>query len=111
MSESHDPDQAEQSGSGKEHLKAAAEDLKTAAAGKIEELHQTASQKAEEFRKAASEKAKEASSVAEDAWSSAASAGQSWLAEGEAYIRKNPIQAVLVALGVGLIVGIGLRRP
>jgi len=109
MNESRDPDKAEQSG--KEHLKAAAEDLKTAAAGKIEEPHQTASQKAEEFRKAASEKAKEASSVAEDAWSSAASAGQSWLAEGEAYIRKNPIQAVLVALGVGLIVGIGLRRP
>ena len=49
MSESHDPDQAEQSG--KEHLKAAAEDLKTAAAGKIEEFRQTAGQKTEEFRK------------------------------------------------------------
>ena len=96
MNESHDPEKAEQSG--KEHLKAAAEDLKTAAAGKIEELHQTASQKAEEFRKAASDKAREASSVAEDAWSGAVSTGQSWLAEGEAYIRKNPMQAVLVAL-------------
>jgi ElaB/YqjD/DUF883 family membrane-anchored ribosome-binding protein len=109
MNESHDPEKAEQSG--KVHLKAAAEDLKAAAAGKIENLRQTADQKTDEFRKATSEKAKEASSVAEQVWSSAAAKGQNWLAEGEAYIRKNPAQAVLIALGVGIFVGMSLRKP
>jgi len=33
-----------------------------------------------------------------------------WLTEGEAYVRKNPVQAVLIALGVGIVVGINLRK-
>ena len=56
---SHDPEKANQSG--KEHLKAATEDLKAAAAGKIEDFCEKAGQKTEELRKAAEEKAKEAS--------------------------------------------------
>jgi hypothetical protein len=63
MNESHNPEEAEQSG--KEHLKAAAADLKASATGKIEDLRQTVGQKTEEFRKAAADKAKEASSAAE----------------------------------------------
>jgi ElaB/YqjD/DUF883 family membrane-anchored ribosome-binding protein len=109
MNEGHDPEKVEQSG--KEHLKAATDDLKAAAAGKIEDLRQTAGQKTEEFRKVAEGAAKEASSAAERAWSSATSKGQDWFAEGEAYVRKNPAQAVLIALGVGIIVGILLRKP
>jgi len=108
MNESHDPEKENQSG--KEQLKAAAEDLKAAAAGKIEDLRKTAGQKTEEWRKAAEEKAKEASTAAEHAWSSATSKGQDWLTEGEAYVRKNPAQAVLIALGVGIVVGISLRK-
>jgi hypothetical protein len=50
--------------SGKEHMKAAAEDFKAAATGKIEDLRQTAT-----------DKAKAASSAAEQAWSSATSIG------------------------------------
>ena len=108
MNESHDPEKENQSG--KEQLKAAAEDLKAAAAGKIEDLRKTAGQKTEEWRKAAEEKAKEASRAAEHAWSSATSKGQDWLIQGEDYVRKNPAQAVLLALGVGIVVGIRLRK-
>jgi ElaB/YqjD/DUF883 family membrane-anchored ribosome-binding protein len=108
MNESHNPEEAEQSG--KEHLKAAAADLKASATGKIEDLRQTVGQKTEEFRKAAADKAKEASSAAEHAWSSATSKGRDWFTEAEAYVRKNPAQAVLIALGVGIIVGISLRK-
>ena len=108
MNESHDPEKEDQSG--KEQLKAAAEDLKAAAAGKIEDLRETAGQKTEEWRKAAEEKAKEASRAAEHAWFSAASKGQDWLTLGEAYVRKNPAQALLIALGVGIVVGISLRK-
>ena len=108
MNESHDPEKEEQSGN--EDLKAAAEDYKAVAAGKIEDLSEMAGQKTEEWRKAAEEKAKEASRAAEHAWSSAASKGQDWLTLGEAYVRKNPAQAVLIALGVGIVVGISLRK-
>lgn len=108
MNESHDPEKANQTG--KEDLKAAAEDFKAAAAGKIEDLRETAGQKTEEWRKAAEEKAKEASRAAEQAWSSTTSKGQDLLTEAEAYVRKNPAQAVLIALGVGIIVGVSLRR-
>ena len=108
MNESHDPEKENQSG--KEQLKAAVEDLKAAAADKIGDLRETAGQKTEEWRKAAEEKAKEASRAAEHAWSSASSKGQDWLTEGEAYVRKNPALAVLIALGVGIVVGISLRK-
>jgi ElaB/YqjD/DUF883 family membrane-anchored ribosome-binding protein len=74
------------------------------------DLRQTVGQKTEEFRKAAADKAKEASSAAEHAWSSVTSKGRDWLAEAEAYVRKNLAQAVLIALGVGIIVGISLRK-
>jgi len=108
MNESHDPEKENESGT--EQLKAAAEDLKAAAAGKIGDLRETAGKKTAELRKAAEEKAKEASMVAEQAWSSAASKGQDWLTLGEAYVRKKPAQAVLIALGVGIVVGISLRK-
>jgi ElaB/YqjD/DUF883 family membrane-anchored ribosome-binding protein len=108
MNESHDPEKANQPG--KEDLKAATEHLKAAAASKIKDLSETAGQKTEEWRKAAEEKAKEAGKAAEQAWSSATSRGQDWLTEAEAYVRKNPAQATLIAFGVGIIVGISLRR-
>jgi ElaB/YqjD/DUF883 family membrane-anchored ribosome-binding protein len=107
MNESHDPEKENQSS--KEQLKAAAEDLKATAAGKVEEMRETADEKTKEWRKVADEKAKEASRAAEHAWSSAGSKGRDWLTEGEAYVRKNPAQAMLIALGVGIVVGIGLR--
>ena len=108
MNESYDPEKEKQSG--KEQLKAAAEDLKAAAAGKIEDLRETAGKKTEQWRKAAEEKAKEASKAAEHAWSDATSKGQDWLTLGETYVRKNPAQAVLIALGVGIVVGFSLRK-
>jgi ElaB/YqjD/DUF883 family membrane-anchored ribosome-binding protein len=108
MNEGHDPEKENQIG--KEQLKAAAEDLKAAAADKIGDLRETAGEKTEEWRKAAEEKAKEASRTAEHAWSSSASKGQDWLTLGEDYVRKNPAQAVLIALGVGIVVGISLRK-
>ena len=108
MNESYDPKKENQSG--KEQLKAAAEDLKATAAGKIEDLRETAGKKTEEWRKAAEEKAKEASKAAERAWSGATSKGQDWLTLGEAYVRENPARAVLIALGVGIVIGISLRK-
>jgi ElaB/YqjD/DUF883 family membrane-anchored ribosome-binding protein len=108
MNESHDPEKENQSG--KEQLKATAENLKAAAAGKIEDFREAAGEKTEEWRKTAEEKAKEASRAAEHGWSSATLKGQDWLTRGEAYTRRNPAQAVLIALGVGIVVGISLGK-
>lgn len=109
MNESHNPEEATQSG--QEHLKSAADDLKTAAAGKIEDLREAAEQKTAELHKAAREKAKEAGRTAEAAWSSTTSKGKDWLTKAETYVRENPTQAVLIALGVGVFLGMCLRKP
>jgi ElaB/YqjD/DUF883 family membrane-anchored ribosome-binding protein len=115
MNESHDPEKENQSSkeqlkAAAEDLKAAAEDLKATAAGKIEEMRETAGEKTKEWRKVAEEKAKEASRAVEHAWYSAISEGRDWVTQGEAYVRKNPAQAMLIALGIGIVVGIGLRK-
>jgi ElaB/YqjD/DUF883 family membrane-anchored ribosome-binding protein len=105
-----DPKPEEGTESGKEHLKAAADEFKAAAGGKIENLHQAAGQKIDEIQKVAEGKVQEATGAAENAWSSATSKGRSWLSEGEAYVRNNPTKAVLMALGLGFILGILVKK-
>jgi ElaB/YqjD/DUF883 family membrane-anchored ribosome-binding protein len=96
--------------SGKDHLRAAAGDLKEAASAKAEDIRQAAAQKADELREAAQGKAQELRGAAESAWSDARSQAKSWQAQGEAYIRDNPIKAVSIALGLGFVLGLLLRK-
>ena len=88
---------------GQDHLRAAAGDLKEAAGAKVENIHQAVEQKADELRGAAQGKAQELRGAAESAWSDARS-------KGEAYVRDNPTKAVLIALGLGLLLGLLLRK-
>jgi ElaB/YqjD/DUF883 family membrane-anchored ribosome-binding protein len=104
MDEHQNPEEAAKSG--QDHLESAASDLKEAAGAKIENMRQAVGQKADEFRGAAEGKVQELRGAAEQATSQA----KSWQAEGEAYVRDNPTKAVLVALGVGLLVGFVLRK-
>jgi ElaB/YqjD/DUF883 family membrane-anchored ribosome-binding protein len=104
MDEHQNPEEAAKSG--KDHLQSAAGDLKDAAGAKIESIRQAAGQKADEFRGAAQGKVQELRGAAEKATSQA----KSWQAEGEVYVRENPTKAVLVALGVGLLLGFLLRK-
>jgi ElaB/YqjD/DUF883 family membrane-anchored ribosome-binding protein len=101
MDEHQNPE--ETADSGKDHLRAAAGDLKEAASANIENIRQAAGQKADELREAAQGKAQELRGAAESAWSNARS-------KGEAYVRDNPIKAVLIALGLGLLLGLLLRK-
>jgi len=80
--------------------------IKEAASAKIENIRQAAEQKADELRGVAQGKAEELRGAVENAKSQA----KSWQAEGEAYVRENPTKAVLVALGVGILLGLLLRR-
>jgi ElaB/YqjD/DUF883 family membrane-anchored ribosome-binding protein len=104
LDEHQNPEEAAESG--QDHLKSAASDLKEAAGAKIENIRQAAGQKADEFRGVAQDKVQELRGAAEKATSQA----KSWQAEGEAYVRDNPTKAVLVALGVGLLLGFLLRK-
>jgi ElaB/YqjD/DUF883 family membrane-anchored ribosome-binding protein len=104
MDEHENPEEAAKSG--QDHLQSAASDLKEAAGAKIENIRQAAGQKADEFRGAAEGKVQELRGAAEKATSQA----KGWQAEGEAYVRDNPTKAVLVALGVGLLLGFLLRK-
>ena len=108
MDEHQNPEEAAKSG--QDHLRAAAGDLKEAASAKVENIRQAAGQKADELRGAAQGKAQELRGAAESAWSDAGAQAKSWQAEGEAYVRDNPAQAVLMALGVGLLLGLLLRK-
>src|SRR5215470_14007510 len=84
---------------GKAHAKRAADELKAAAAAKAQELRETAAAKAQEFRQTASAKAQEFRDQA-----------KTFQDESEAYIRENPMRAVLTALGVGFVLGVIFRR-
>ena len=104
MDEHQNPEEVAKSG--QDHLKSAASDLKEATGAKIENIRQAAEQKADEFRETAEGKVQEFRGAAQQATFQA----KSWQAEGEVYVRDNPIKAVLIALGAGLVLGFLLRR-
>jgi ElaB/YqjD/DUF883 family membrane-anchored ribosome-binding protein len=104
MEEHQNPEEAAKRG--QEHLQSAAGDLKEAASAKVENIRQAAEQKADELREAAQGKAEELRGAAENAKSQA----KSWQAGSEAYIRENPTRAILVALGIGILLGLLLRE-
>jgi ElaB/YqjD/DUF883 family membrane-anchored ribosome-binding protein len=86
------------------------EDFKAAAAAKAAEIRRLAEKKAEELRQLAQAKAQEFSGVAENAWSDARTKAKSWHADSETYIRENPTKAILIALGVGFLLGLLFRK-
>jgi ElaB/YqjD/DUF883 family membrane-anchored ribosome-binding protein len=108
MDEHQNPEEATKGG--QDHLRAAAGDLKEAAGARVENIRQAVEQKADELRGAAQGKAQELRGAAESAWSDTKSQAKSWHAEGEAYVRDNPTKAILIALGVGVLLGVLLRK-
>jgi ElaB/YqjD/DUF883 family membrane-anchored ribosome-binding protein len=108
MEQKPDPETATEKG--KDHLKAAADNFKTAATAKADEIRKAAEQKAEEIRAAAEDKARQYRGQAENAWSDARTKAKYWQTEGEAYVRDNPGRAVLIALGVGFVLGLIFRK-
>ena len=84
---------------GREHLGAAAKDLGEAASASYGDIRDQARTKADEFR-----------GRAQSVYSDASAYAQDYQSEAEAYIRANPLQSVGIALGVGFLFGLILRR-
>lgn len=112
----HDPFQAAKASAMK-----AAEELRTAAAQKASEIRGAAENRAQQFKTAAeqkaaelkhdfTEKATEMRHYADDAIGQARDKYQDIVAEAETMAREKPRQALLTAFGVGLFVGLLLRR-
>ena len=101
----HDPFQAAKASAMK-----AAEELRNAASTKAQELRQVAEGRAQEFRATAGQRADEFRDYADQAFTDARAQYEDIRVEGERFVREKPMQAVLTAFGVGLFVGLILRR-
>ena len=108
MDQHQNPEDATESG--RDHLRAAAGDIKEAVSAKVEDIRQAAADKTDEIREAAQGKVQELSGAVESAWSDARSQAKTWQAQGETYIRDNPTKAVFIVLGVGFVLGLLLRK-
>ena len=81
------------------HLGAAAKDLGEAASSTYQDLRDQARVKTEDLRYRANHLLDDATDYA-----------QTYQTEAEAYIRENPLRSVGIALGVGFLLGIIIRR-
>ena len=88
----------------------AAEELRTAASAKAAELRNAAEGRAQDFRQNAGQRADEFRDYADQAFTDARESYEQIRVEGEKYVREKPMQAVLTAFGVGLFIGLILRR-
>ena len=108
----HDPFQAAKASAMK-----AAEELRAAATQKAHELRHAAESKATQFRATAEQKAAdlrdkagEYRDVAGQAFSDVKGQYADLRAEAENFAREKPMQAILTAFGVGLFMGLLLRK-
>ena len=88
----------------------AAEELRHAATQKAQEIKAAAEQRAQQIKDVAEQRAGDFKEAANEAWSDARNRYDDLRSEAERYTREKPMQAVLTAFGVGLFVGLILRR-
>ena len=88
----------------------AAEELRIAASQKAQELRSAAQERAQQFKSTATDRADEFKEYAGQAFHDAQDRYADLRTEGEKFVREKPVQAVLTAFGVGLFIGLILRR-
>ena len=88
----------------------AAEELRAAASAKAQDLRAAAEQRAQQLKSVAQEHAGEFRDYADQAFSDARDRYADLRTEGEKFVREKPMQAVFTAFGVGLVLGLILRR-
>lgn len=88
----------------------AAQDLRNAVGGKAQELLHTAESKALELKDRARDQARHLRESAGGQWQDTRLRAKEFQVTAEDYIRENPTQCVLGALGVGFLIGLIVRR-
>ena len=102
------------------HALQAAEELKAAAGMKAEELRESAKEKASKLRgkaestaqnikHTASENVNQFRDYADENWTDVKIRFDDYKEEGERYVRQNPTKSILIAIGLGFIIGRILR--
>lgn len=102
------------------HAVQAAEELKAAASQKAEEIKESAKEQAaklrgkaeetaQDFKETASDTVNQFRDYADENWSDAKVRFDDYKEEGERYVRQNPSKAILMAVGLGFIIGRILR--
>ncbi len=84
--------------------------LKSRALESAQQFRETASEKATAFKAAASEKATHFKDSATVQWNDTRVKAQEMHVTAEDYVRENPTKCVLGALGVGVLIGLIIRR-
>ena len=88
----------------------AAEELRSAAAEKAKDLRSSAESRAHDLRQTAGQKADEFREYADEAMHDAKERCATLASDAEKFTRENPLQALAGALGVGIILGLLLRK-
>ncbi len=88
----------------------AAEDLRNAAAAKANAVREVVGQKAQQWKQAAGEATQHAREYADRAWEQTRAKTKDIAGEAEKFTREKPLQALLAAFGVGVLLGFVLKR-
>ena len=84
--------------------------LKDSAAQKAQKFRDFAGEKASQFADAAGEKASQFKDVAGEHWEETRVKAREIQSEVEEYVRQHPTKSILVAAGVGFLMGLIVRR-
>jgi ElaB/YqjD/DUF883 family membrane-anchored ribosome-binding protein len=94
----------------KERAIESAQHFRDVATEKATTLKQTAADRAEILRSAATERAHRLQDSAAEQWRDTRDKGKDIQVTAEDYIRQNPTKCVLGALGLGILIGLIVRR-
>lgn len=87
-----------------------AHQLKAAAAQKAQQFSDVATDKAHDLKEAASDRAQRLKSAAEEQWEDTRVRAREAHSNAEDYIRDHPSKSILIAAGVGFVIGLIVRR-
>jgi ElaB/YqjD/DUF883 family membrane-anchored ribosome-binding protein len=81
-----------------------------AAENKLESTQEQAQRAAAALESATAKVAEDYRDKAEESWDKTKKRVRTWQEDGEEYVRENPMKAIFAALGIGLALGLMVRR-
>jgi len=107
---SQDPHPESFAEASKEQTARTVDEFRDAAATKARQLRDAAGQQVDALRNQAADQSDQIRDSASGQWNSTRHRADELRAEMEQYVRENPTKSVLVVFGIGLFVGMLMRR-